>query len=54
MTPTSTPAHADHVDTDEGAQEMTDRSVAGGVEVLRELGCVLRMSFASLRLSVKC
>ena len=46
MTPTSTRAHPDHVDTDEGDQEMTDRSVAGGVEVLRELGSVLRMSEA--------
>jgi NADH-quinone oxidoreductase subunit D len=46
MTPTSTRAHADHADTDEGGQEMTDRSVAGGVEVLRELGSVLRMSEA--------
>ncbi|MBI2710439.1 MAG: NADH-quinone oxidoreductase subunit D [Actinobacteria bacterium] len=32
--------------TDEGAQEMTDRPVEGGVEVLRELGAVLRMSEA--------
>jgi NADH-quinone oxidoreductase subunit D len=46
MTPTSIQSHADHVDTDEGGQEMTDRSVAGGVEVLRELGSVLRLSEA--------
>lgn len=30
--------------TSEGAQEMAPRPLAGGVEVLRELGCVLRMS----------
>ncbi|HEX2576048.1 MAG TPA: NADH-quinone oxidoreductase subunit D [Aquihabitans sp.] len=32
--------------TDEGAQEMSRRSVEGGVEVLREVGSVLRMSEA--------
>ncbi len=32
--------------TSEGAQEMTPRPVAGGVEVLREVGAVLRMSEA--------
>jgi NADH-quinone oxidoreductase subunit D len=30
--------------TDEGAQEMAPRPIAGGVEVLREVGSVLRMS----------
>lgn len=32
--------------TDEGAQEMAPRAVAGGAEVLREVGAVLRMSEA--------
>ncbi|QYG94814.1 NADH-quinone oxidoreductase subunit D [Iamia sp. SCSIO 61187] len=34
--------------TDEGAQEMAPRDVAGGVEVLRELGSVMRMSEAEV------
>ncbi|HEX7134192.1 MAG TPA: NADH-quinone oxidoreductase subunit D [Iamia sp.] len=34
--------------TAEGAQEMAPRDVAGGVEVLRELGSVLRMSEAEV------
>ncbi|CAN5735760.1 NADH-quinone oxidoreductase subunit D [soil metagenome] len=42
------PSAADAVptDTSEGAQEMTTRPLAGGVEVLRELGSVLRLSEA--------
>ena len=32
--------------TDEGAQEMAPRAIAGGAEVLREVGAVLRMSEA--------
>jgi NADH-quinone oxidoreductase subunit D len=32
--------------TDEGAQEMAPRAIAGGTEVLREVGSVLRMSEA--------
>jgi NADH-quinone oxidoreductase subunit D len=32
--------------TDEGAQEMAPRPIAGGIEVLREVGSVLRMSEA--------
>jgi NADH-quinone oxidoreductase subunit D len=38
--------HASGAFADEGAQEITDRSLSGGVEVLRELGSVLRMSEA--------
>ncbi|HYI61063.1 MAG TPA: NADH-quinone oxidoreductase subunit D [Acidimicrobiales bacterium] len=34
--------------TDEGTQEMAPRPVAGGVEVLRELGSVLRLSEAEV------
>jgi NADH-quinone oxidoreductase subunit D len=34
--------------TDEGAQEMAPRDIAGGVEVLRENGSVLRMSEADV------
>ena len=37
---------ADHLLTSEGSQEMLPRSMEGGVEVLRELGSVLRMSEA--------
>ena len=50
MTTTETDTHAaaDGALTDEGAQEMTVRSVAGGVEVLRESGSVLRYSEADV------
>ncbi len=34
--------------TAEGAQEMAPRDIAGGVEVLREVGSVLRMSEADV------
>ena len=43
---TASAANADTHLTDEGAQEMETRAVAGGVEVLREVGAVLRMSEA--------
>ena len=46
MTATTHPTHPDPHLTDEGGQEMRPRSVEGGVEVLRQLGCVLRMSEA--------
>ena len=46
MTATTHPPHPDPHLTDEGGQEMRPRSVEGGVEVLRELGSVLRMSEA--------
>jgi NADH-quinone oxidoreductase subunit D len=38
--------HASGAIVDEGAQEIAERSLSGGVEVLRELGSVLRMSEA--------
>jgi NADH-quinone oxidoreductase subunit D len=46
MTATTHPPHPDPHLTDEGGQQMRPRSVEGGVEVLRELGSVLRMSEA--------
>ncbi len=39
---------ADAAITDEGDQEMATRDVAGGVEVLRERGSVLRLSEAEV------
>ena len=41
-----TATDADTSLTDEGAQEMAPRAIAGGAEVLREVGSVLRMSEA--------
>ena len=46
MNDTATPEPADAHATSEGAQEMAPRALAGGVEVLREVGSVLRMSEA--------
>ena len=45
---TTTRTGAEQALTDEGAQEMAPRAVAGGVEVLRENGSVLRMSEADV------
>ena len=39
-------AYADSHLTDESAQEMAPRALTGGVEVLREVGSVLRLSEA--------
>ena len=48
MTATTHPPHPDPHLTDEGGQQMRPRSVEGGVEVLRELGSVLRLSEAEV------
>ncbi len=45
-TPVDAGRHPDAHLTDEGAQEMVPRAYAGGVEVLREVGSVLRLSEA--------
>ncbi len=47
MSVAETPVHGERDDaalTSEGGQEMVPRTMAGGVEVLREVGSVLRMS----------
>ncbi len=43
---TTAPANGIPTDTDEGGQEIASRALAGGVEVLREQGSVLRLSEA--------
>ena len=46
MTTTEASGHEDPALTSEGGQEMAPRPIAGGVEVLREVGSVLRISEA--------